>query len=623
MAALRLIRFLRSELPDRIEEWLARDRVIRRARGYAEEGRVDEVWVEQKAIRAHVSGSADTPYLCVLTLHENDLESRCSCPFSRGTCWHVGALLYTLAEEPSLFDRLEAEVETGKPSLPTASASEGGKTEGQSGEGSSSGGRAQPTDSATALVGDAVEYWRNRLLVMPKGRLAEILAESIAGDPLLQADLEPIALESSDTDIRLFRQAARAALRPGQTLGRYEVPRVASDLRHIADSAGRLVSGGHPEEALDLLGEMAWMAWHRVEDVDDREGALTGVVREILFRWCRYWAKVEGRDRQALAREIFGWLMEDEGLLSEGLILEARSALGKLGLDALEGLLRPMIDERLRSRPARLGADGETSHADPFLARVRRALRESAEAREDLDAFLALCSAEGEHGEEVLAAARHLVEQGRNAEALDWIDRGARKTRGPDRVEIEDLRIEVLAQLDRHDAAADAAWKVFQAEPGVAAYRRLLGVVPQGERGEWRRRALDHAEAAADATAFVEVCTAAADVERFCHRLDSSASFVLAAGTSALERAVGILDDRVHWAAARVHLHLAGRFLSDGDPRLYGRAKNSLRRAQASFLAGDDPEGWAAAFERISRAHMVVRSWFALEADAPVEGTDG
>ncbi len=321
------------------------------------------------------------------------------------------------------------------------------------------------------------------------------------------------------------------------------------------------------------------------------------------------WSEVEGRDRQLLARQVFGWAMEDAGGLTEGLTLEAREALGAIGLDTLIGLLRPVLDERQKTRRAELG-EGDGEATDPLAARVRRVLREASEARGDLDAFIEYCAADGSSGEDVLAAVRHLEREGRTEEALLWADRGRRKARGSVRATLEDTRIQLLTRLGRRREAIEAAWEGFRREPGGAAYRRLLGVVAEEERGEWRRRALDQAESGSDATAFVDVCIASAESERLAHRLDSAPAFVLAASSTVLERAADFLDGKVSRASARLCLHLASQLLGEGDARHYARVRALLERGRQAFVADGSESAWSEGLARIRDAHAVVRAWY-------------
>ena len=105
--SLATLRHVRRMTPADIEGFLGRDHVIRRAERYAEEGRVEAIWVDEHGLRAHVVGGSDTPYHCVLRLWEGELEAECSCPYSRGVCWHVGAVLMVLQDDPELAARLE------------------------------------------------------------------------------------------------------------------------------------------------------------------------------------------------------------------------------------------------------------------------------------------------------------------------------------------------------------------------------------------------------------------------------------------------------------------------------------------------------------------------------------
>ncbi len=449
------------------------------------------------------------------------------------------------------------------------------------------------------------------LLAWPRALVVDLLAEAAAMHRSVEILVRERRPGPSALDLRILSQAARAALRPGARPTRWELPRMAADLREVVRSATRLLGGSEPEAALDLVLEIAARAWHRLEEVDDRDGALLRLVRDSLREWCRGWQEVPGRDRPGIARELFGWIIDDPaGAVTDGLVLDAAEALGNAGLEALEKLLRPALDERLAHRVPGAPDDDELLPADPVASRLRGALREVAEVRGDLEAFLAACDHGGRDGAAIVAAVRRLRHEGRFDEALAWAERGRRRARGSARAELEDLRVSLLQATGRRREAVEAAWELFLAEPGTGSFRRLLETVPEAERAEWRRKALDTAESTADATAFVEVALAAGDLERIAHRLDSTPNFVLAASPRALEQATGALDARHGWAAARLRLHLAGRLLADGDPRHYGRVRSWLEEARTVLLREDRAAEWHEAIDRLRRAHRVVRAWF-------------
>ena len=613
MSALATLRHVREMSPADIETFLGRDHVIRRAERYAEEGRVDALWVDEHGLRAHVIGGADTPYHCVLRLWEGELEAECSCPYNRGVCWHVGAVLFVLQDDPELATRLEEKalaLARGK-DRPTGDAAPA--PEGEVGD------PAAPTtgeDTTPAAREELREELQAMLLAWPRALVVDLLAEAAATHRPVEMLVRERRPGPSALDLRILSQAARAALRPGVRPTRWEVPRMAADLREIVRSTTRLVGGAEPEAALDLVLEIAARAWHRLEEVDDRDGALLRLVRDSLREWCRGWQDVPGRDRPAIARELFAWIIDDPaGAVTDGLVLDAAETLGNAGLEALEKLLRPALEERLGHRVPGT-PDDDTLPADPVASRLRGALREVAEVRGDLDAFLAACDHGGRDGASIVAAVRRLRHEGRFDEALAWAERGRRRARGTARAALEDLRVGLLQATGRRREAVEAAWELFLAEPGTGSFRRLLETVPEGERAEWRRRALDAAESTADATAFVEVALAAGDLERIAHRLDSTPNFVLAASPRSLEQAAGALDRRHGWAAARLRLHLAGRLLADGDPRHYGRVRSWLEEARAVLFREDRAAEWREAIDRLRRAHRVVRAWFEDEEDA-------
>lgn len=585
---------------------LGREHLARRAADYVQEGRVEEIWVDGTAVRAHVAGSRDAPYHCVIRLHEGELEAECSCPYKRGTCWHVGAVLLALIDDAELMKTLE--LQASRPGIGAATAPPERPTAAEEAPSGPTGPTLAPEDRRARR--ERIDGLRDRLLAFRKVDLCDALAHAAVDDADLESRVLSRVSDPANLDLKLFRQAARAALRPGRALTRWEAPRVAADLREVCASVGRLALGGQPELALDLLLEIAWLAWARLEEADDREGTLALATREILFDWIHRWAEQPSRDRSLLAREIHGWLMEDGGRGLAGLVLEGKEALGPVGLETLHALLAPVLEARVATRAATLFGEAEDAVRDPVVDCVRAALREVAEARGDLDAFLENCDPEGTHGAEIAAAASRLSQGGKAAEALRWLERGRRRASGSARAEIEDLRITLLARLDRRREAIDAAWEAFLAEPGEGSLARLIGVVAEPERHEWRRRALDHAEAASDASSFVELCIAAGDLDRLLSRLEHSPGFVLGAGPELIARAAAHAEETSPRAAARLHVHLASRWLADGDARHFERAREHLERARRACERAGLREEWEQIRERLAATHAVVRGWY-------------
>jgi hypothetical protein len=617
MSVHALLRYLQTLQPADVHELLGRDHVVRRSESYAEEGRVSDIWIDGDSLRVHVSGSASTPYHAVLRLHDGVPEPECSCPYARGVCWHVGAALLQLCAEPSLLESLEQQAIRGAGASPSSPApasappetAERGADEGADPEPDPGAARPEPSAAAGAAVVDRDEIAR-QLAGMPKETIVRVVLELAETEPLAAMRIRELAADPTDMDLRLYRQAAHAALRPGRSLGRYDVPKVASDVREIARAVKRLLGGSQPERALELLEEIGWLAWRKLDEADDRDGILTRLIHDILVECAHSWADVASRDRAALARRVFGWIVEDAGSVSDGLILEARDALGSAGLATLKGLLQPVIDERRKVRAAALSGELDEAAYDPVTERFESALREVASATGDLEEFFALCSPEGRHGQALLQAATRLVREGRLEDSLEWVRRGRERARGTDLAALDDLRVKLLAHLDRRPEAADAAWESFLREPGAVSYRRLVDNVGETTRGEWKRRALDSVEASADATAFVEVVQAADEPERLAHRLEDSPRFVYSASETSLASAAKWLEVSLPRLAGQVYVHLADRILAQGDSRRHQAATSYLQQAQSTFEEAGAEEAWSAELDRLRRAHAAVRDWY-------------
>lgn len=625
MNASVLIRHIDALKPGDVEEMLGRDHVIRRSETYADEGRVEEIWIDGPSLRAHVTGSSSTPYHCVVRLHEGEIESECSCPYNRGICWHVGATLLVLISDPQLRERLSREAQRKSR---VAGAPDAAPAQDVPGEGAAEASPTAPVDPETpappmqeagltagshALPPQTsdidVDELATRLMAVPKQHLGLALAEFAARDPLVEARVNELTADPTDLDLRLYRQAARAALRPGRVLGRYEAARVAADIRDIVKSVERLIMGAQAERALDLLEEIAWTVFGRLEEVEDRDGVLARMVHDVLVAWCHGWSDVEARDRQQIARQLFGWLMEDSGGVTRGLVIEAKNALGNAGLQSLQGLLQPVLEERRAQRASLLsGEHGEIG--DPVAERARDALREVAEARGELETFLELCRPDGHHGGRVVEAASRLARAGRLEEAVALAKSGVGKARGSERAALDELQIKLLSHLGRRAEAGEVAWESFLAEPGAVAMRRLLEAAGETERGEWRRRALDTVDARGDATAFVEVCVAAEDLERLSHRLESVPDFMHAASPESLELAIDASRSRRPILAARLHVVLAERLLLEADPRRHDAALDHLRAAENYFEGSAKPGAWDEILAELRRRFAVVAQWY-------------
>lgn len=599
-----VLRFIRNINPPEILELLRREQIIRRAEMYAREGRVDEVWVDGPALRAHVSGSASSPYHCVLRLHGGELEPECSCPYGRGVCWHVGAVLLTLKAEPERLEALERKL-----------------TENLSKDPAEAPGRPVAGEGAVSQPARREERTRDMAMLLSgvaKSRLVEALAEWAGGDPNIEARLLDLVPSSADLDVRLFRQAARAALRPGQWLKRNEIPRVAADVREISAALQRSLSGPEPEPVLDLLLEMAWRIWHRAQEADDFDGVLVRAAREVFDQWLAGWEAIPARDRQNLARELFHWLLEDGGGVFRGAIAQAKGALGPLGLETLGTLLRAILESRGGLR----GRNEEMQNLDPLASRIREALRETARARGDLGEFLACCDPSGNDGPGILDAGAGLAQEGRFEEALVWVEKGRRRARGSVREGLEELRLSLLIRLGRRREAIESAWELFLAAPGGASFRRLESMAGETDRATWRRRALEQIENTADAAAYVDVCLEAGELERLARGIEKAEGFVLAAPPDLLERTGSALLESWPAAAGRVFSQAAGRILARGDGRHYPEARRHLERARSAFLAAGEEETWFLIRERMAKNHAVAAEWFS-QPPPPVDNLPG
>jgi hypothetical protein len=226
----------------------------------------------------------------------------------------------------------------------------------------------------------------------------------------------------------------------------------------------------HPRAAAELLGRLIRLDANVFERSDDSDGVIGDAVAEAVADCGRAWATVAERDPKMLAAEVLDLFTTDDYGARSKVIIAFAAALGPVGLDELERLAH----ERLGHRPA-----GEHELAI--------ALENIADARGDVDGYIAARRLAGTEATAVKEIIDRLVAAGRLEEALHWAER-------PDAPALEGniarLKVDILDRLGRTEDAQTVRWSIFATSLSSDILAEYLGRLPETATGEARQMAI-------------------------------------------------------------------------------------------------------------------------------------
>ncbi len=183
---------------------------------------------------------------------------------------------------------------------------------------------------------------------------------------------------------------------------------------------------------------------------------------------------------------------------TDGLVAILAPALGEHGLARLEGRIRAWAGMPI-GKPA--DADEVVDRADGVSARAwrerrggaRLALMDIADARGDVDGFIAQLAARTRRAPTVAAAIAHrLLAAGRAEEALAAVDAAETSRWLEPPPEWHAARLEALDAVGRGEEAQAARWARFEEALSEADLRAYLKRLPDFEDLEVEERALEH-----------------------------------------------------------------------------------------------------------------------------------
>jgi hypothetical protein len=279
---------------------------------------------------------------------------------------------------------------------------------------------------------------------------------------------------------------------------------LAATVRTIVDELG----AASPAMAIERL--LRFIATHEsvFERVDDSGGRIQSVYRSAMDGVAQLTAKMAEEDLRLMPGRLQAMLRNDEYGYGSDVAL---SVIPLLPRDALADW-----DERLsRSIEAQDEMAAKSKHRERDLkSRSVIAIRQAiADARGDLDAFIALETSKASAFQDTLGAAKRLLEAGRAEEALDWVRReGRRPIAYLDEAGFADgsgvisvgstgrplLEARILEALGRKGDAQALLWSTFESGLDIDALREHVNRLGDFEEFEVLDRAFAHVMAATD-----------------------------------------------------------------------------------------------------------------------------
>ena len=326
---------------------------------------------------------------------------------------------------------------------------------------------------AAELTGDG-ELTVEKVERLGARRLAEIVVKHCYRDEGLLQTVRIALAASAPGDVLVNTLAVEIdAVRVDRRFYGYrEASALAHELDRIREGTTAELLPVRPRAAGELLGRLIRLDAHVFERSDDSDGVIGDVIAAAVGDCGRAWAAVAERDPKMLAAEVLDLFTTDEYGARSQVIIAFAAALGPAGLDELERLAR----ERLDQGPA---------EKHRYLAIV---LENIADARGDVDGYIAAQRLAGSEAAAVKEIAERLVVAGRLEEALHWAER-------PDAPALEHeniarLKVDIFDRLGRTEDAQAARWSIFATSLSSDILAEYLGRLPEAATTEARQMAI-------------------------------------------------------------------------------------------------------------------------------------
>ena len=326
-------------------------------------------------------------------------------------------------------------------------------------------------------------------------RLAEILIDEAGRSRQLKQTVQmALAAKSGAREVGHHVRKRLAQLARSEAFIESEKAReLATELERLRAVIVEEIGADDPNLGAELLGQLLDLRSSIFERLDDSSGRIGGLFRSAcddlgpLLKRC----KTKPAD---LAPMVLNRI-EDNGYgIYDGIVVALSDALGREGRNAL----RKLLDER---RAAHLVSEKRAAirpgHFDYTLSAFLQGLRDIADCENDVDAFID--TYEGfdlSNPAYATEIAQRLLRAGRPEEALLYLDQGMpnESNRHFRHLEWSDVRIGVLAAMDRNDKAQALRYALFEQHLSASHLKAYLKGLADFEDVEAEDAALSKVE---------------------------------------------------------------------------------------------------------------------------------
>ncbi|MCC5828085.1 MAG: hypothetical protein JJU36_01430 [Phycisphaeraceae bacterium] len=345
-----------------------------------------------------------------------------------------------------------------------------------------------------SMGGLSDEHLKKLLARHSKAELAEWIVERSANDEDLRRALIGLVAPRADTPT-LVSELKRIITKAWQRTRTHREPwtlarPIAAELEPVPPALDQLIGRGQAMAAEKVARRFVEAADKGLAHIDDSYGCLLPLCHEVVTLWGKAWAKIEPRDVTELAQIVYDGVRENGYAVRDHMIRDFAEALGREGLLALKAMLLAEHQATLADK-----ALNDWHRREP-----PRHLTNIADALGDVDMYIDVQRQCGLLDRYALPIARRLLDAGRAAEALAYIDRA-----DPDRSFFLDekddwttLRVKILQALGRDGEARDTLWQAFGRTLNTTALDHLLALTPANNQPTLMDRAIAAAEAYPD-----------------------------------------------------------------------------------------------------------------------------
>ena len=424
------------EVSERSVRRLADARSFERGQAYFAAGRVRRFTVDGASVAATVGGTS--LYRVRLEITGTGLGGRCSCPYGQEGVFCKHCVAAALAW-------LEAGGEVGEA-------------------------RTQPITD-----GRLREFLRGQ----DPAWLADELLTAARVDPLLRARLDVAAgVDTGEAyDDRVLRERLERAIEVGDFVDYRGAYSYFHQVGEVLDAVAALVDGGFAESAANLAESALELLEGSAEQVDDSDGGLRAALdraEEIHLAAC------------SAARP-------DPVALAELLVARALASDYEVFLTALpdyEPVLGPTGMARYRELVERAWQDLPPKKPHEYGGRrfvVTYLMERLAECSGGADALIEVLARDVTSGYDVLRIAERLCADGRDDEALEWLDRGL--VQFPPDSRLRALAADCHVRAGRRAEAGELLWANFTDRPSLENFIALHDATAE-RFPTWRERAV-------------------------------------------------------------------------------------------------------------------------------------